>query len=161
MTASVVQILSGYGNNIVANIRSNLASTGTNATGKTSSSIKYTVTEEGQVITLFVFGREFVSTVETGRGPRRTTTYYAVSSNIRKWMDAKGAGIGLSEIKKAALARFITYRINKYGSKLYRDGGRGDIISNVVNGSLVSTITLAVLEAQAIKAMDEIEKTFK
>lgn len=158
MIVSLVQILTGYGQNVVNDIRSNLSSTGTNATGKTSSSIRYTITEEGSKTILEVSGRPFVFTVETGRGPRRSSQSHGVVNHIREWMDAKGVGSGLSEAKKDSLARFLTWRINKEGTRLYKKGGRVDIIGEVVNTSLYDKITKELLETFTKAYMDEVGK---
>ncbi len=161
MTISIAQILTKYGQNVVADIRANLASTGTNASGKTSNSINYEITEEGTKITLDVYGKPFIWVVETGRGPRKTTQSYGVVQNIRQWMDQKGVGSQLSDAKKDSLAKFFTWRINKEGSALFKKGGRKDIISNVITDTLIGKISVEVINNFVKSFMDEIEISFK
>lgn len=161
MTVSIAQILTKYGQNTVADIRANLQSTGTNASLQTSNSIKYLVHDDGNKITLSVYGKPFVWVVETGRGPRKSTTNYGVAQNIRKWMDRKSVGTQLSEAKKDSLAKFLTWRINKEGSALYNKGGRKDIISNVVNDTLIDKISKELINNFAKSFMDQMELTFK
>lgn len=157
MIVSLVDILSQHGRSVVQDIRTNLDSTGTNATGKTSNSIQYAVTEDGTKTILWVYGRPFVFTVETGRGPRRESKDHKTVDRIREWMDARGIGTGLNEAQKEQKAKSITFLINKYGSKLHRKGGRKDIISNVVNQSLYDEITDDVMNKFTNSFMDNIK----
>jgi hypothetical protein len=157
MIVSLVQILSSHGQAVVKDIRANLASTGTNATGKTSQSIQYEVTEEGTHTILFVYGRPFVFTVETGRGPRKSSQSQNVKQRILEWMEAKGVGVGLDQVKKEALAKFLTWRINKEGTELHKKDGRKDVISNVVNESLYDEITADVLSRFSKAYLDNIK----
>lgn len=146
MIVSLVQILASNGQAIVSDIRKNLQSTGSNATGKTSQSIQYAVTENGTKTTLLVYGRPFVWGVETGRGPRKSSSNQNMVQNIREWMDARNIGTDLSEARRESLARYITYKINREGSALHKKGGRKDIISNVVDDSLIDQISKQVFD---------------
>lgn len=137
MIVNLIKILSGYGNSIVAEIRQNLASSGSNATGKTSQSLRFEVKDEGFKQTLTVFGRPYFFSVETGR---KATPSYKPSvqfvASIREWMRAKGVDESAYGIAQA---------IHKRGTKLHQSGGRKDIVSNVVNESLYGQISKSVL----------------
>lgn len=139
MNADVIRILNGYGASTVEQIRSNLQSTGTNATGKTSQSLKYTVTQEGTKATLKVIGKPYFAVVETGRKP--TPQYEKPSEefvqSIKDWMNAKG---------KTGSAYGIAKYIHAKGTKLFRDGGREDIYSNVINQNLSDKISADLLD---------------
>lgn len=133
MTAELIQILSQYGKETVSAIQSNLASTGTNATGKTSQSVRYEIKQEGTKTTLKLVGKPFIAVVETGRKP--TPEYKpseAFVESIQEWMNAKGVD---------GSAYGIAQAIHKEGTKLFRDGGRKDIISNVINQNLIDRIS--------------------
>lgn len=138
MIVDTLQILSQYGNSTVAQIRANLASTGTNATGKTSRSIRFEVKDEGFKQTLSVFGKPFIMVVETGRKP--TPQYDKPSkefvASIKEWADTKGLG---------KFAYGIAKSIHQKGTELYRKGGRTDIITSVVNQNLTDQIAKDVL----------------
>jgi hypothetical protein len=138
MVVDLLQILSQYGNSTVAKIKENLAATGTNATGKTSQSIRFEVTDQGFKQTLKVIGKPFVFVVETGRKP--TPQYDKPSkefvASIKEWADTKGIG---------KFAYGIARSIHQKGTSLYRQGGREDIISNVVNQSLTDQISKDIL----------------
>jgi len=157
MIVSLVQILSSHGQAVVKDIRANLAATGTNATGKTSNSIQYEVTEQGSITTLLVYGRPFVMTVETGRGPRRSSENQNVRQRILEWMEAKGVGANMDQVKKEALANFLTWRINQEGTELHKKGGRKDIISNVVDQRLIDDIMSEVLSRFSNAYMDNVK----
>lgn len=157
MIVSLVQILSSSGQGIVSDIRKNLASTNSNATGKTSQSIQYAVTESGTKTTLLVYGRPFVWGVETGRGPRKSSSNQNMMQNIREWMDVRNIGTDLSEARRESLARYITYKINKEGSQLYKSGGRKDIISNVIDDSLIGQISKLVMDQFSKAYMDNVK----
>lgn len=139
MVVDVLSILQSYGNSTVEHIRSNLSTSGTNATGKTSRSLRYEVIVEGNSTTLKIVGKPFFKVVETGR--KATPQYDKPSedfvASIREWAQAKG-------IPGAAYA--IAKSIHQKGTKLHQSGGRDDIFSNVVNDDLVSRISKDILD---------------
>lgn len=138
MVVDLLKILSEHGNTTVAQIRSNLSATGSNATGKTSQSIRFEVKDEGLKQTLTIFGRPYIFSVETGRKP--TPQYTKPSKQfvaaIKEWADTKGLG---------KFAYGIALSIHKKGTKLFQSGGREDVISNVVNDQLTDQITKDIL----------------
>lgn len=154
MNADIISILNSYGTSTVEKIRQNLQSTGTNATGKTSQSLRYEVTQEGTKATLKVIGKPFFAVVETGRKatPDKKPSPDFVA-NIREWLQARG--------KETRPAYAIALTINKKGSKLFRDGGRSDIYSNVINQNLVDKISLDLLNKFAQQFMTNVVNLFK
>ncbi len=139
MVVNLITILNGYGNNIVESIRRNLASTGTNATGKTSRSLRYEVQDKGDKIILSIFGKPYLAVVETGRKatPQFTKPSIEFVASIKEWVKARGINEG------AAYA--IAKSIHQKGTKLHSIGGRKDIISNVINPALTESIAKDVL----------------
>jgi hypothetical protein len=133
--------LNNYGNTSVERIKQNLASTGTNATGRTSQSLRYTVTDTGDKITLQIIGKPYLAVVETGRRPtpEYTKPSYDFVNSIKQWIAAKGGD--------QSSAYDIAKNIHQKGTKLYQDGGRKDIISNVINQDLTAKISQDVLKA--------------
>lgn len=138
----MLDILSKYGDSIVNRIKQNLAATGTNATGKTSNSVTFFIETSPTKQTLKVLGRPYFLSVETGR--KATPQYDKPSkefvASIQEWMNAKGI---------PGLAYGIAKSIHQKGTKLFRDGGRQDIVSNVVNQTTVDQITQDVLNRYA------------
>jgi hypothetical protein len=134
----LIQILQPIGNSVVTRIQQNLATTGTDASGQTSRSLKFTVTEEGTKTIFQITGRPYFMTVETGR--KATPTYKPSRdfvARIQEWMKAKGL---------PGAAYGITQAIHKKGTALHRAGGRKDIVSNVINESLYDQIANEVLK---------------
>lgn len=134
----MIDILTSNGNSVISQIKENLASTGTNATDETGNSLRLEVKNEGFKQILKIYGRPYFMTVETGRKP---TPNFKPSiqfvANIKKWMDAKS---------KIGSAYGIAQDIHKRGTKLFRQGGRKDIVSNVVNESFVQSISKSILD---------------
>lgn len=112
-------------------IQRNLADTGTNASGKTSQSLAVAVTDtSGELSGRFAFG-----TVETGRKEGKVPSGFR--DIIYRWMQDKGVhaeaqGRRSQESADRSMAYLIARKIAREGSKLYREGGRKDIYSNVL-----------------------------
>lgn len=113
----------------VREIRENLASTGTDATGETSRSISWEVSRKGDTYVLEVFGgRPFFPTVETGSKPSKKNPSPKMIEKIKTWKDVRGI---------LASPWAIAKNILKYGSKLWQRGGRTDIYTSVALKSAV------------------------
>lgn len=155
MTAEIISILNQYGTSTVEQIRQNLASTGTNATGKTSKSLRYEVTNTGTKATLKVIGKPYFAVVETGRKPTPSFTKPSVEfvDSIKEWLRARGKD------EKSAYA--IAKSIHKSGTALFRKGGRKDIISNVINQDLIDRISLDLLNKFAQQFLANTVKLFR
>lgn len=126
LIVDTIAILNQYGNTLVSQIKQAIAPH--NATGRTSSSLTYTVTREGTKEILTVTGRAFIMALETGRKPtpQYTKPSKAFVDNIREWLQAKG--------EDTAPAYAIAKSIHKKGTK-----GTPGIISEPVDG-IVDTI---------------------
>lgn len=153
MNADLISILTRNGQSIVEKIRANLQETGTNATGKTSRSLRYEVIQLGSKFTLKVYGRPFFATVETGRKPtpQFTKPSAAFVESIREWAEAKGVSAPAYAIAKA---------IHQKGTKLYREGGRKDVVSNVINQSLTDKISREILSKFEMDFIGEVKRIF-
>lgn len=154
MNAEIINILNQYGTSTVEQIRQNLSNTGTTATGKTAQSLRYEVTQEGTKATLKIVGKPYFAVVETGRKatPNKKPSPDFVA-NIKEWLQARG--------KDTRPAYAIALTINKKGSKLFRDGGRQDIYSNVINQNLIDKISLDLLNKFAQQFMTNVVNMFK
>lgn len=139
MNAEIISILNKYGSSTVEQIRANLSSTGTSATGKTAQSLHYQVTDNGTKATLKVLGKPYFAVVETGRKPTPEYTKPSVEfvKSIKEWLAARGK----SELSAYGIAKSI----HKSGTALFRKGGRQDIYSNVINQDLIDRISLDLL----------------
>lgn len=139
MFVDLVSILSQTGTTVVDQIKRNLASTGTNATGRTAASLRFEVINETDKQILRVIGKPFFKVVETGR---KATPQYSNPSkqfvdDIKQWVKARGID------EKAAYG--IAKSIHQKGTKLFRNGGRQDIFSDVITPTFVDEISKSIL----------------
>lgn len=145
-TEELDSVLSDWGNRVAERIKSNLDTTGTTASGRTKDSIEV-VALDGE---LTIYGRRFFEGVETGRPAGKIP--YRFQDIIRQWMDDKGIAdqFGQKEWQKRNAAYLIAQKIKDSGTKLYRDGGRDDIYTNVITEmlpELEEKLTIAVKES--------------
>lgn len=137
----IFEVIQDKGIDLINNIRVNLGSTGTNATVKTSQSLRIELKQEGTKYSLTLYGRPFFMTVQTGRRPTPDKKpSREMISNLMEWVDARG------QDESAVWA--IATNINKRGTKLWRDGGRTDIVDPAVD-TFVNDVSQAFLEAEA------------
>src|SRR5688500_6811296 len=86
-----IDVVQNEGIHLINNIHVNLGSTGTNATLKTSQSLRIEVTQSGDVTKLTLFGRAFFTSVEDGRRPtpgKKPSREFI--ENLRPWAEARG-----------------------------------------------------------------------
>lgn len=122
------------------------------ATGKTAESIRFRIYQKdnGNWV-LEILGRKYFSTLETGRGPRKSSAYGEFDIHMLEYIKARGIGSGLSEKKQAQLAKFLAYKINKEGDETFKAGGRvvySDTLTKLVadlKRAIVSDFTKIVI----------------
>lgn len=126
------EILLKWGEQVADKIKRNLDDTGTTASGKTKNSIEVVVVDGD----LQIIGRQYFRSVEEGRTAGKIP--YKFNEIIRQWMDDKGIAdnFGTKEYEKRNAAWIIAQKIKNSGTKLYRDGGRTDIYTDVINEEL-------------------------
>jgi len=137
----LIEILNEQGIELVNGIRANLGSTGTTATGKTSQSLRFEISQEGTKTRLKLFGRPFFMTVETGRKatPNKKPSREFIE-NLKPWAEARG-------IPEGAVWAIAT-KINKLGTNLWRAGGREDIVEPPVD-NFINNVGQALLDSKA------------
>ena len=93
--------------------------------------------EDKQTLTV-IGARQYFMTVETGRKatPQFTKPSTEFVAAIKQWMEAKGL---------EGQAYGIAKSIHQKGTKLHRQGGRMDIVSNVINQNLTDNISRDLL----------------
>lgn len=128
---------------IVEDIRDRLVETGTNASGRTSRDIRIEMYDGGGKIT----GRRAFHTVETGRPPGPVPQNF--TAIVRQWMNDKGITAPSIPYKRIpsenwqpkyteeergaiAMASAIAHKIKVSGTSLFREGGRKDIYTDVI-----------------------------
>lgn len=123
MTVELLKLLNDQTRSFISQIQKNLSSSGTTATGKTSRSLRYEISEGTDRIVLEVLGKPFFAVVETGRKPTpEKKPSRAMIDNIREWVSARG--------KPDSAVWAIATNIQKHGTALFRKGGRTDIYSD-------------------------------
>lgn len=131
-TEELDSVLSDWGNRVAERIKSNLDTTGTTASGRTKDSIEV-VALDGE---LTIYGRRFFEGVETGRPAGKIP--YRFQDILYDWASAKGilANFGDTEYKQRSALYMVGQFIKNHGTKLYRDGGRETIYTDVINEEL-------------------------
>lgn len=125
---------------LINDIRANLGATGTNATGRTSQSLRFEIKQEGTKVKMQLFGRPFFMTVQTGRKPTPDKKpSREMISNITEWVNARG----LDESAVWAIATKIQQR----GTRLWFEGGRDDIVDPAVD-TYINDVSQELLDAQ-------------
>lgn len=129
-------ILREWAENVIVHIQDNLDSTGTTASGKTKDSLRYEIDGDEFSQSLKIYGRQYFQGVEEGRGPGRVP--YKFQDILYDWAQAKGilANFGDTERKQRSVLYMVGKSIKENGTRLYQDGGRLDIYSNVLNEEL-------------------------
>lgn len=145
MVVDLIQILSKYGTSTVEELKRSIQPY--SATGDTIKSLKFTVTREGTKDILRVTGRPFIMALETGRKatPQYTKPSFDFVNRIRRWLAAKG------EETRPAYA--IAKSIHQKGTK-----GHPGVISEVVNDTLINTISKDILQQFAKQYMFNVVK---
>jgi hypothetical protein len=125
----------------ISKIQDNLESTGTNASGRTSQSLRLESSDYGFII----YGRKAFATVETGRMAGGIPKGF--NDIIKQWIKDKGISVtqipykrkesqnwrpkySVNERSLNIAAGAISFNIKKNGTALFRKGGRKDIFSN-------------------------------
>ena len=140
------EILVNFGDETVRLIQENLANTGTNASGETSQSVKSDMVNDNRVQ---VSGKQFIYVVETGRRPGKMPPI----EGIMKWLNTGKVSI-TGSIESAAWG--IAKKISEEGSKLFRDGGRTDIITPAIDDKRVDDLVDEIANAEANEIADAI-----
>ena len=127
----IQETLNQFGVETVDIIRTNLQDTGTNATGSTSQSLRSDMPKPNRVV---VSGKDFIYVVETGRKAGKPTPI----SDLIEWLQTGKASFEGSIL---SAAHAISQTHAKFGSKLFREGGRDDIITPAVSSERIDQLT--------------------
>lgn len=151
---STYDILNNFGKLGVQALKNDVSKV--SATGKTKESIHYKVDKETDRLTFFA--REFFKSLETGRGPRKSSDYQEYDISMLEYMKARGIGSDLPDKKRKQLAKFLAYKINKEGDEVFKKGGR--IVYSETLSRLVEDIFAAVRKDMRIQVLTQIKESF-
>lgn len=136
----IFNVIQSQGIELINNIRANLGASGTNATNKTSQSLRIEIKQEGTKFKLQLFGRPFFMTVQTGRRPSDKKPSREMIENLTEWVNARG-------IDESAVWAIAT-KIQQRGTRLWLEGGRDDIVNPAVD-TFINDVGQDLLEAEA------------
>lgn len=129
---------------------------GQRATGRTMNALEVRIRAEGQAIIGELWGNKYTGTWETGSRPARRRGTEASSrrmvEELKQWAEIRGLTAGMTEKQKENLAKYLAWYIKRYGTKLYREGGRRDIITPAIDATKkILAEQLAVFYEQEIE----------
>lgn len=123
-------------------IKTNIDQSGQNASGETKGSLRVDMLNEnrGQLS-----GAKHIYVLETGRKPGKMPPVQKIIdwAKIRGFENAKGAGYAISK------------RIAEEGTKLYREGGRKDIITPIFEKKRMDELSKEIANV-SIKEVDNV-----
>ena len=123
----------------VNDIRRRSTQAGQVATGRTLRALEVRVRNEGAAIVGEIWGRPFTGALETGSRPARrkgtAAERKAMVANMKEWCRIRGLTDGMTDRQAENFARWLSWYIKRYGSALYRKGGRRDIITPAVEAT--------------------------
>ena len=132
---SISDIISTTLNEFIADVKYRHIQAGQRATGKSIASLEKTLEQKGVDYVGQVLGAAHIGTFETGRGPARKGTRGSAEqaefvSGLAEWCKIRGfTSAGLSDEQYVRIANGLRWYLNKFGTRLYRNGGRKDIIT--------------------------------
>ncbi len=121
----------------ILDIRQRHVAAGQRASGRGMASLESRVEGAPDGYVGQVWGLPYVGAWETGRGPARragtSQEQIAFVASLAEWCRIRGfPASSLSDEQYIRTARWLRWRINKFGTELYRSGGRRDIITPAV-----------------------------
>jgi hypothetical protein len=128
---AIQDILDKFGSETVNIIADNMRANDQVATGETLESLKYDATDSRLLVT----GAPYIMALETGRRPRTSSQEGGLASKLERWIVAKSIPIRRTLEQDA---KSLAWFINKYGTKLFREGGRKDVITPAVSQDRVN-----------------------
>lgn len=123
----------------VQDIKRRHVQAGQKATGRTMNALEVRMRSEGLAIIGEIWGFPYTGAWETGSRPaRRKGTdeeRRAMVRNLKEWAAIRGLTAGMTDKQAENLAKYLAWYIKRYGSKLYRNGGRRDIITPAIEAT--------------------------
>lgn len=129
----------------------------TKASGKSARSLRYEVTEEGNIL---IYGEESILTLIFGRKPTSASGSGKLKDIIKKWMNDKGISPE-GNMSEDTLAFLISRKIHKYGSGIYlkHQGANSGIFSKAFDSQNLKQFTDALrlsYEGLFVEAMSQL-----
>lgn len=157
MLERLQDILEREGARLVLELQSAMQSTGANASGKTSQSLRVTTRRTNTALNMNISGGIGWAFVEQGRGATRRSGNGAVRKAIRQWIDDKGITPD-GNITKDALAFLITRAIHERGTLLHLLNERREIYTSVITENGVNEIIDKLGETVEVEVSSDVLK---
>ena len=93
--------------------------------------------------------------METGRKPRESNQESDFRSKLEEWVRAKNIDTFGKSVEQTA--RSLQYLINKYGTKLWREGGRKDIITPIFADERFQKLNKKIAEVEFKKVLKAVD----
>jgi hypothetical protein len=124
-----------------------------NASGRTSESIDFAVSEDRDKVVFEITANKVLRVLESGRGPTVNDGPGRVREGIKQWIKDKGIK---SNIPEQSLIFLITRKIHREGYK-----GTPGLITDTINDELVREIQERVAELETNEFVKELQKVVK
>lgn len=107
------------------------------ATGRTMNALEVRMRREADAIVGEIWGMPYTGAWETGSRPARrkgtAASRESMVQNLKEWCKIRGLAVDDKQAER--LAKYLAWYIKRYGSKLYRNGGRRDIITPAIEAT--------------------------
>ena len=124
-------------NDCVGDIKRRHIQAGQRATGRTMNALEVRMRREADAIVGEIWGMPYTGAWETGSRPARrkgtAASRESMVQNLKEWCKIRGLAVDDKQAER--LAKYLAWYIKRYGSKLYRKGGRRDIITPAVEAT--------------------------
>ena len=124
-------------NDCVGDIKRRHIQAGQRATGRTMNALEVRIRREADAIVGEIWGMPYTGAWETGSRPARrkgtAASRESMVQNLKEWCKIRGLAVNDEQAQR--LAKYLAWYIKRYGSKLYRNGGRRDIITPAIEAT--------------------------
>ena len=121
----------------VGDIKRRHVQAGQRATGRTMNALEVRMRREADAIVGEIWGMPYTGAWETGSRPARrkgtAASRESMVQNLKEWCKIRGLAVDDKQAER--LAKYLAWYIKRYGSKLYRNGGRRDIITPAIEAT--------------------------
>ena len=124
-------------NDCVGDIKRRHIQAGQRATGRTMNALEVRMRREADAIVGEIWGMPYTGAWETGSRPAKPKYQGKPSrefvASMKEWVKVRG--LALNDKQAQQLAFYLAWYIKRYGSKLYRQRGRRDIITPAIEAT--------------------------
>ncbi len=151
------EVFEQFSGSSIAEIQGKMGSTGANASGETSRSLRMEISD----YELTIYGSEIFRYVETGRGPsRKRGSGESLYERIKQWIKDKGITPD-GDISDDSLAFLIARKIHNEGTVIYRTNSPRDIFSSVLDENKIRSLVDVISENSRNMITSDIVRAFK